>query len=337
MKRVLACVCVMIIAAGVLIACSSSQGPVKIGVSLGVGDAERWKHEKVAMEARAQELGAEIEVRLNTTDKPKTQGEDCFEMIDSGIDVLILTPRDINNVNEILEYAKEKKVKVINYARVALGQQVDLFVGYDSGRIGQMMGQYLCEKVYKGDYIILSGDPGDYNAVLIYEGAMRYINQIRDDITIVLDEAVPGWSADAAKQMVYDAVKANGNEIDAILAPNDKIAEACAEALAELNVTAPVAITGMDTELDAVRRIAAGTQSVTIYMDLQELAATAVEEAYHMATGQEVNVNATFDNSNGAGGVESNLITGRLITRENMDKLLVDTGYFTREQVYGQE
>lgn len=319
-----------------LAGCNQSDKEVKIGVSFGVGEASRWVQEKGYMEEQAKELGVPIEVRLNTTDEPKTQAEDCIEMIDSGIDVLILTPRDVNNVKEILDYAKEKKVKVVNYARVALGEQIDLFVGYDCGKIGQTLGQYLAETVDHGDYIILEGDLGDHNAVLLYEGAMRYISPLGNDINIILDKDVPGWSADEAKKMVVEAIQANGNKVDAILAPNDKIAGACAEALKELNITDHVPITGMDAELDAVKRIVAGEQDVTIYMDLKELASTAVNEAYHLAKGEKVNVNAKFDNDY-EDGVDANLITGKLITAKNIDKILIESGYFTKEEIYGTE
>ena len=294
----------------------------------------RWPLEQGYMEERAKELGDEIEVRLNTTDTPKTQQEDCFEMIDSGIDVLILTPRDVNNTEEILAYAKKKNVKVVNYARVVLGDNVDLFVGYDSGRIGQSMGQYLSEKVYEGDYIILRGDSGDYNATLLYEGAMRYIDSIRGSINIIMDEAVPGWSADTAKEMVKNAVAQNGNRVNAILAPNDKLAGACADALTELGITTPVVITGMDAELDAVKRIVDGKQDMTIYMDLKDLARKAVEEADKMGRNQKVDVNADFDNQ-GESTVASYLINGQVVTKQNIDKILIDKGYYTKEEVYG--
>lgn len=333
LKKIMYVAC-MIVAVLSAAGCGTSKGEVKIGVSFGVGGAARWPQEQQYMEARAKELGAEIEVRLNQTDEPKTQTQDCFEMIDSGIDVLILTPRDVKNVKEIVEYASKKKVKVINYARVSLGEKMDLFVGYDSGRIGQTMGQYLSEKVYEGDYILLRGDPGDNNATLLYEGAMRYIDPLGDKINIILDGPVPGWSADEAKQMVLEAVKKNGNKVDAILAPNDKLAGACIEALQELGVTEHVAISGMDAELDAVKRVAEGTQDLTIYMDLEELSRIAIDEAYHMATGQKVNVNTKFDNGV-SGGVDANLITGHMVIQQNLDKVLIDSGYFTKEEVYG--
>lgn len=314
--------------------CGKENKTPKIGVSFGVGDAARWVSEKADMEARAAEMGAEIEVRLNKTDEPKTQLQDCKELIDSGIDVLIYTPRDVAKASEVLEYAKAKKVPVISYARVVLGEEVDLFVGYDSMRIGQTMGKYISELVDQGDYIILRGDVGDNNASLLYEGIMQGISPVEEDIRIIMDEPVPGWSADEAKKMVLQAVAGNDNKVDAIIAPNDKIAGACREALTELQVTAPVVITGMDAELDAAKRIVAGTQSMTIYMDLKVLANTAVDQAINMAKGEKVISNAEFDNKSDT-LIHANLITGKLVVKENFDKELIDSGYFTKEEVYG--
>lgn len=335
LKRTIAVLSAILLLTAGLAGCGTTKDKVKIGVSFGVGAAVRWENEKTYMEQEAERLGVEIEVRLNRTDEPKTQQEDCFELIDSGISVLILTPRDVNKVSEILAYAAEKKVPVVSYARVVLGQQVDLFVGYDSNRIGQDLGRYLSEMVYEGDYLILWGDAGDNNATLLGEGAMRYIEPMGERINIIANEAVPGWSPDEAKKIVMDAVSKNGNHVDAILAPNDKIAGACVEALQELGVTEHVAITGMDTELDAVKRIVAGTQDVTIYMDLKELATTAIDQAVKLARGEKVDVNAPFDNQSGS-TINANLITGQLITKKNIDNLLIDSGYFTHEQVYGE-
>lgn len=333
LKKLLCVVLPVILLACCLPGCTAAK-TIKIGVSFGVGAAARWEKEEGYMKDRAKELGVEIETRLNRTDEPKTQQDDCFELIDSGIDVLLLTPRDVTKVSEILAYAKEKGVYVISYARVVLGEKVDLFVGYDSNRIGQKMGQYLTETVYKGDYILLRGDTGDNNATLLYEGAMRYIDTVKDSINVLADESVTGWSPDEAKRIVTEAVSGNGNHVDAILAPNDAIAGACAEALKDLGVTEHVVITGMDSELEAAKRIVAGQQDMTVYMDLKELACTAVDEAVHMARGEKVNVNAEFDNRSGE-TIDANLITGEIVTKEKLDKVLIDSGFFTKEQVYG--
>ena len=87
--------------------------------------------------------------------------------MDSGIDVLVLIPRDATKVEPILSYAKEKDVKVISYARAVSSEDIDLYIGYDSYKIGQMLGQFLTEVAYEGDYLILKGDQNDNNGVIL--------------------------------------------------------------------------------------------------------------------------------------------------------------------------
>lgn len=314
--------------------CKTTVDQTKIGVSFGVGSAARWPLEKGFMEARAMELGVELEARLNKGDGPKTQLEDCKELIDSGIDVLILTIRTGSSADEILDYAEKKNVPVVCYARSVSDKRVSLLVGYDSDRIGQKQGHFLTDLIYRGDYLILRGDAGDNNAQQLYEGAMRMIEDEGNDIRVIANTEVEGWDPERAKQIVKEAVAANGNRVDAILAPNDALAGASLEALEELGVTDHVVITGMDAELAAVQRILAGTQDMTVYMDLKILANTAVEEACHIAKKETVNVNTEYDVGDG-NRIPANMITGQVVTKENIDQILIDGGYYTREEVYG--
>lgn len=335
LKRILSVVCCVSILGTLFSGCAKKPESVKIGVSFGVGAAARWPQEQAFMEARAKELGVNIETRFNTTDEPKTQEQDCKELIDSGIDVLILIPRNVNETANIISYAKEKKVSVISYARLIQNEGIDLYVGYDSNKMGQRMGQFLAELVDSGDYIFLKGDENDKNALDLHAGAMRYLDEIKGKINVILDTSVAGWSAELAKQLVMDAVSANGNKVDAILAPNDKLAGAAIAALQELGITEHVAITGMDAELDAVQRVAAGTQDMTIYLDLKSLADAAIDEAINLATGKKTNANGEVNNGNDQ-LIPAHLVVGELVTQLNLDRILIDSGYYTKEQVYGK-
>ncbi len=313
-------------------ACSSEKKDIKIGVSLGVGKAERWKKDKAYMEDRAKELGATIEVRLNTDDDPESQMKDCRELIDSGIDVLLLTPKVVDNAKAVVEYAKEKDVKIISYSRIIVGEKIELYVGYDSTKIGQAMGQYLTEKVDKGTYILLKGDKDDFNTQLLYDGALKYINPIKSDLNIILDEYVTGWSPEVAKQLVKEALQKN-NKVDAILAPNDKIAEACRSVLDELNIQTPVSISGMDAELNAVKRIINDKQDMTVYLSLPTLAKEAVNAAYDLAKTGKVTPNSLFDNQTST-PIDAFLINGQVITKENIKAQVIDNDIYTEQELY---
>lgn len=309
---------------------------IKVGVSFGVGIATRWKSEERFMHERAKELGIELESRLNITDNPRTQTEDCFEMISSGIDVLIITPRNVTDVAEIITYAHQKNVKVISYARAVMDGSVELFIGYDCYNIGQTMGKHLVEKVYKGDLIILKGDKDDFNTPLLYYGAMKYIKPLIEngDFNVLLDAYIPGWSTKQAKETVKQALLANHKQVDAIMAPNDAFAGAAIEALQELGITKKVLVTGMDAELTAVQRVAAGTQDITVYLDLKTLAFAAIDQAYNLATKKDVSVNSALEGESKS-KVKAYLVNGQLVTKENIDKVLIAPGFFSKEQIYG--
>lgn len=331
LKKIL---CVLLCASLMLVAFSGcGKKELKIGVSMGVGAAARWDNEKELMESYAKELGCSIEVRINRTDEPP-QLEDCKQLIDSGIDVLLITPRNGFEFESVLTYAKEKNVPVISYSRAMDSTNYDLYVGYDSFRIGQRVGQYLIETVHEGDYILLRGDSADNNSTILYNGAMTYIEPLSDSVNIIEDTAVKGWDPAVAKEIVISAINKNNGKVDAIVAPNDTIAAACVEAVKELKLTNHVVITGMDAELSAVKRIVAGEQDMTIFMDLQVLARTAIEEAVKLGKGEKPEVNGEFKVSDKA-TVQSNLIGGQVVTKENIDKVLIEKNAYTKEQIYG--
>lgn len=332
--RALLCACALM---GLLVAATPAhceEKALRLGVSIAVGGAARWEKESAYMRERARELGATVTVIMNTN-REQSQRDDCLKLIDSGVNALIIMPRHTRELGDVLAYARQKGVPVISYVGLIMGDNIDLFVGYDCDRIGLRMGQYLSEMVHKGNYVILRGDPKDISAKQLYEGAMRHIGPLGEDINILLDADVPRWSGETAKQMLRDVLAKNNNRVDAILAPNDRIAGACAEVLAELGITRPVVITGMDAELNAARRIVAGTQGCTVNMDLRILARTAVEEAVHLAKKEKPHVNADLDNDSGA-LIPANLIAGQLVIRANLDKVLIGGGFFTAEDIYGK-
>ena len=253
LKKILSCIFLILVCVS---GCDNAPKP-KIGISFGVGEAKRWPVELAYMEERAKELGMEVETRFNKTDKPKTQTQDCFELIDSGISVLILTPRDARKADEILAYAKKKDVKVISYARAVMGENIDFFIGYDTYKIGQNLGLHLAEKVYKGNLALLKGDENDFNSPLLYDGAMISIRPLvqQGSINMILDEYVHGWSVSLAKRMLADAIIKNDYKIDVVFAHNDILAGAAAEVIQELGVKNHVIIAGMDAEIPALKRL----------------------------------------------------------------------------------
>ena len=85
-------------------------------------------------------------------------------------------------------------------------------------------------------------------------------------------------------------------KLDAVLCPNDGLAGGAAAAVQELGLKNHVIIVGMDAELAAVKRLVAGTQDATVYMDLKNMASAAVDQAVALAKGEKVTANSEIAN-----------------------------------------
>ena len=80
-----------------------------------------------------------------------------------------------------------------------------------------------------------------------------------------------------------NALTRSDNKVDAVVAANDGVAGGAIQALAEQNLAGKTLVSGQDAELSACQRIAAGTQSMTVYKPIERLAYKAAEVAVKMA------------------------------------------------------
>lgn len=320
-----------------LSACQRPQKKVFIGVSVSAMNAVRWDRDVFFMEKRAKELGAKIEMIVSDSD-PEQQYEECKGLIDQGIDVLILTPGSAIKAADIVKYAHENKVKVISYDRVVLFEPVDLIVTFDGNKVGEIQGKYLIETVDEGNYVILLGDEGDTNSMLLYDGAMKYIEPLvkSGKIQILTQENVPDWSSEEAGKIIQKILKKYPDGIDGILAPNDTIAGGCHDALVKAGVDRDVAITGMDADLEALKRIIRGEQDITVFKDIRVLASTSVEQAVKLGKREKPDSNSILDNLSSVPAITL-YIEPQLVTKENIERVLIQSSYYTKEEVYTED
>jgi len=329
MSRLLACVGLLCVASSAL-----ADG-VKIGLSLPTQREERWVKDRVTMLAEAKKLGVDLRVQVTDNDAAK-QVSQCENLISQGVKVLILAPHDASSAAVIIDKATKAGIKVISYDRLVTGSMADYYyLSFDNVKVGELQGEWLTKQVPKGSYIALAGSPTDNNAKLFRAGAMKYIQPLADkgDIKIVMEQWVKDWQPSEAQKLCEQALTANKNKVDAVLAPNDGTAGGCIQALAAQGLAGKVPITGQDAELSAAIRIVQGTQGMTIFKDTRELGKKAIEMALDLANGKKIETGSQVVN-NGKKDVPSVLLTPFIVTKDNLDKMLIDSGYLKKEQVY---
>ncbi|MEN8907048.1 MAG: substrate-binding domain-containing protein [Clostridiales bacterium] len=306
---------------------------IVIGLSLPTQQEERWVRDKEKMEEVAKEEGVTLKTQIANQDDAK-QLNQCENLISQGVDILIIAPNEAKNFTSLSEKAHKDGIKVISYDRLLLDTEADLYVSFDNTKVGELQGQYLVEKAPKGNYVILSGDPGDNNAKMFKEGAMKHIQPLIDkgDIKVVSEQACVGWKPAEAQKHMENALTKSGNKIDGILAPNDGTANGCIQALAAQNLAGKIPITGQDAEKTGAQRIVEGTQSMTIYKDTRLLGEAAIKAAISIVKGEDVDAQEKIDN--GKMDVPSNLVEPVIVTEDNIKEILVDSGYLKEEDVY---
>jgi D-xylose transport system substrate-binding protein len=309
---------------------------VIIGFSLPTQQEERWVRDAAEMEKAAKaEKDVELKVQISNNDAAKQLAQ-CENLLAQGITVLIVAPQDASSAATIVEKAHKQNVPVIAYDRLIMNCDVDLYTSFDNVKVGELQGSFITKLVPKGNYILLGGAPTDNNARLFRAGAMKYIQPLIDkgDIHVVMDQWVKDWQPTEAMKLVENALTGAHNNVQAILAPNDGTASGCIRALAAQGLAGKVPVTGQDAELAAAQRIVAGTQSMTVFKDTRALARETFKIAVAMANGATPDAVATQVVNNNKIDVPSVLLTPVIVTKDNIDEVLVESGYLKRADVY---
>ena len=305
----------------------------KIGLLMDTLQEDRWKRDRDLFLQRAKELGTEVVVEAAEGDDAK-QLKLAESMLERGVQALVVIPHSAEGAAPIVAAAKKRSVGVISYDRLILNADVDLYLSYDNRMVGEQQAQFLRNRAPKGNYILLGGAKTDHNAVLIREGQLAALDDAikRGDIKIVADPWTPNWQADAAMAEIEAALKKARNQVVAIVASNDNTAGGAIKALEKNGLAGKVLVSGQDADLEAIRRIVQGTQTMTCYKPLSPLAREAASEAVHLAKGEKVEGTSTIDN--GMKQVQAVLWNPIAIHKDTVG-ILINDRFHTRDQIYG--
>ena len=92
-------------------------------------------------------------------------------------------------------------------------------------------------------------------------------------------------------------------------------------------------ISGQDAELPSVKSIIAHEQYSTVFKDTRDLAKVAADMVVAVLAGKEPEVNDTKTYNNGVKVVPSYLLTPVAVDASNVQKALVDSGYYKADQL----
>ncbi|HWT74664.1 MAG TPA: substrate-binding domain-containing protein [Mobilitalea sp.] len=302
---------------------------LQIGLSFDSFVIERWQRDRDVFVSTAQELGAEVNVQ-NANGDVKEQISQIEYLIDKKMDAIVVIAVDSEACSEVLQKAKDAGIVVIAYDRLVSNADVDLYISFDNEKVGHLMAETLVKEVPKGGNIItIFGSTTDNNVTLVEKG----FNEVMEgaDLNIVYSVNAKGWLAEEAFNAVNTALSEN-SEIDGVMCGNDNLASEAVRALSENRLAGKVVVTGQDADLVACQRIVEGTQTMTVYKPVDQLAKTAAEYAVKLATGEKIDVSETIND--GSHEVPYVKLEPIAVNKDNIYKVIIEGGFQREEDVY---
>ncbi len=333
-----------------------------VGVVLPTKDEPRWLQDEARFKELFEAAGYDIQILFSQGDSAveKTNVE---SLISQGVKVIILCPQDGTAAAAAAQAARDAGVKMIAYDRLIMDTDaVDFIVTFDQKSVGTAQGKYLVDNVTgTGNPLYLyAGAASDNNAFLFFEGAWEVLQPKIADGTFVIknsDKAVAlkdkatltqteqadivgqittDWKFDVAKNLAEAnltsaAATDKGNVF--ILAPNDGTARAIADAFKADAAVTSLVITGQDVEKASVQYIIDGKQSMSVFKDTRALTDKALTVATAFLSGGTPETNFTINNN--TIDVPGWAIPVVVVTKDNIQSALIDTGYYKASDFTG--
>jgi D-xylose transport system substrate-binding protein len=261
--------------------------------------SDRWEKDDrrffaAAFEAAGLSEGDDFTI-VNAEGDAATQQSQAEQAIADGASVIVLTSLDTGSGATIIDQAKDADVQVVEYDRFNTGGSGGAaYVSFDNVKVGEAMAEAVepaidALGVTPARVVELNGGEEDNNSFLFKEGYDTTVQERVDagDWELVADQFVPGWdNAEAQTLMEQILVDAN-NDVDAVFAANDGLANSVINALEGAGV-GPVPLSGQDATQAGIQNVLLGKQTVSVYKPIQDEAGVAAAIALALRSGDDI-------------------------------------------------
>ena len=305
----------------------------RVAVSLPAQTSENWTLAKNLFEEGITAAGFTPDVQFSDagTSAAASQQQKIDNMLTQQAKVLVIGAEDGKQLTNQVSTAETQGVPVVAYDRPIDAKGTDYYVAFDNFKVGQLQGTALLEGMAKlkgaGPYNIelFAGAATDANAPVFFNGAMDVLQPKIDDGTLKVTSgqttfdavSTEGWKKEKAQERMENLITkyySDGTDLSGVLSPNDQLAEGILNAATAAKLT-PV-VTGQDSEVVAVTRVAKGEQYSTIYKDTRELVAKSVEMIKQICTGAVFPTTEEFTTDSGV-VIPTYYLEPLIVTAEN--------------------
>jgi ribose transport system substrate-binding protein len=240
----------------------------KVGFSQSEKEANPFRiAETQSIKDEAAKLGITNLTTTNANSQFNKQISDVEQMIDSGVQLLVIAPLNSDGWDSVFAKASAKKVPIITIDRKINATPCKdylTFIGSDFAEQGKRAADEMAKALgNKGTVAILLGAPGNNVTTLRTSGFKDEIAKVAPDIKIVFEQT--GNFAREDGQKVAEQLLQSNSDIKGIYAENDEMALGAIVALKGAGKKAgAVKVVTIDGTKGAVQAVADGWASAVI-------------------------------------------------------------------------
>lgn len=214
-----------------LLSCNQKKESFVIGVSQCSEDSWRQKLKEELELATYFNEGVSLRF-ASANDDSRLQERQIDSLVCSGIDLLIVSPNQVDLLSDEIDRAYDAGIPVILFDRKTNSSKYTAFVGADNFQIGQMMGHYLAGKLGgNGNVLEIGGLTGSSPAAERHEGFAKAIGGYPG---IRLAGFANGdWTEQGGNDAMRRILKEFDGKVDAVFGGNDRMAVGARKALRE--------------------------------------------------------------------------------------------------------
>lgn len=231
----------------------------------------------------AEENGSKI-ISVDAQDDTAKQTNDIDDLIQQGVDILLINPVDSAAIAPAVEAANSAGIPVITIDRSSDGGQVVTLVASDNVAGGEMAAEYIVEiSGEKTNTVQLEGVPG---ASATRERGEGFTNIAEKSLNL-LDSQTANFDRAEGLTVMENMLQAH-SDIKAVFAQNDEMALGAIEAIDAAGLTGQIQVVGFDGTEDGMDAVEAGTLSATVAQQPEEMGKLALQAAYDFFAGKTV-------------------------------------------------
>jgi len=289
MKKILSLALVALMVLSLMAGCSNNKpannrkNEVKtIGLAISTLNNPFFVDLEAGAKAKAAELNVKL-VTLDSQDDSATEMSNVEDLINQGVDVIMINPTDSDAVKSAVEAANKANIPVITLDRGANGGTVVSHIASDNVAGGKLAGEYIVELLGgKGKVVELEGIPGASAARDRGEGFNSAI--AGTDLKVVAKQTA---NFDRAQGLtVMENILQAQPEIDAVFAHNDEMALGALEAIKASGRN--ILVVGFDATDDAKAAVAKGEMAATVEQLPKEIGSLGIQTAVKVLNGEKV-------------------------------------------------